>query len=213
MEKNNKVPIAILSCFLIAFVLQGILKISGVFIFEKALDWEIFKIIDSNVFLNIVHSSIITIIIVYCLSFALTSKCYSKKWYHYLLIVVPTIVIVTIRTLILTPMHVEYILDIILYVTIPLIINLTTSKEYILFKKRNLENIVITISVQILLYFCYLGLAYWSSLLNSLIPVIQECPISSVIFLIYFEVYMSLIFLMLTFNTTIKIVNKIVERR
>ena len=213
MEKNNKVPIAILSCFLIAFVLQGILKISGVFIFEKALDWEIFKIIDSNVFLNIVHSSIITIIIVYCLSFALTSKCYSRKWYHYLLIVVPTIVIITIRTLILTPMYVEYILDLILYIIIPIIVNITTDKEYILFKKRSLENIVITISVQILLYFCYLGLAYWSSLLNSLIPVIQECPISSVVFLIYFEVYMSLICLMLTFNTTIKIVNKIVERR
>lgn len=213
MEKNNKVPIAILSCFLIAFVLQGILKISGVFIFEKALDWEIFKIIDSNVFLNIVHSSIITIIIVYCLSFALTSKCYSRKWYHYLLIVVPTIVIVTIRTLILTPMYVEYILDLILYIIIPIIVNITTDKEYILFKKRSLENIVITISVQILLYFCYLGLSFWSNLLNSLIPVIQNCPISSVVFLIYFEVYMSLICLMLTFNTTIKIVNKIVERR
>ena len=47
-KDNSKVPIAILSCFLIAFILQGILKISGVFIFEKALDWEIFKIIDNS---------------------------------------------------------------------------------------------------------------------------------------------------------------------
>lgn len=206
--KNDKVPVAILSCFLIAFILQGVLKISGIFVFEKALSWEIFKVIDSNTFLNIVHSSIITIIIVYCLSLALTSKCYSKKWYHYLLIMIPTVTIVTIRTLVLTPMYLEYIFDIVLYVLVPLIVNFTTDKEYILFNKRNIQNIVITISVQILLYFCYLGLAYWSSLLNSLIPVIQECPVSSVIFLIYFEVYMAIILLMLSFNSTIKFINK-----
>ena len=47
-NKNNKVPIAILSCFLIAFILQGVLKISGILVFEKALNWEIFDIIDTH---------------------------------------------------------------------------------------------------------------------------------------------------------------------
>lgn len=207
-KNNDKVPMAILSCFLIAFILQGILKISGVFVFEKALDWGIFKVIDNSKVLSIAHNSIITIVACYCLSFALTSKYYSRKWYHYLVIFVPSIIITTIRSLILTPMYLEYIFDIIVYILIPIIINLTTDEEHILFNKRNLHNIVITISVQILLYFCYLGLVYWSSLLNSLIPVIQECLVSSTMFLIYFEVYIALILLMLTFNFMIKFINK-----
>ena len=56
---NKKVPLAILCCFLIAFLIQGILKLSGVFIFEKVLDWDIFSIIDSNLWLNILFNSII----------------------------------------------------------------------------------------------------------------------------------------------------------
>ena len=80
--KNHKVPSAILSCFLIAFIIQGVLKLSGIFVFDKALDWDIFKIIDNNKFLYVVYYSILIFIVEYCLSFALTTKCYSKKWYH-----------------------------------------------------------------------------------------------------------------------------------
>lgn len=207
-KTNERVPMAILSCFLIAFILQGILKISGVFVFEKALSWEIFRIIDNNIFLNVLFQCILNVVAVYCLSFALTSRPYSNKWYHYVLIVLPSIIVTTIRTVILTPMYLEYLFDIILYIIIPIVINLTTDKKYILFGKRDLNYIVINISVQILLYFCYLELAYWSSLLNSLVPVIQECLLSSVMFLIYFEFYIALGLLMLTFNITIKNINK-----
>lgn len=207
-KDNSRVLVAILSCFLIAFILQGVLKISGVFIFEKALDWEIFHIIDNNKILNVFFQCILNIIAIYCVSFALTSKPYSNKWYHYIFILLPSIIITTIRTLILTPMYLEYIFDILLYIIIPIVINLTSNKEHILFKKRNFDSIIITISVQILLYFCYLGLCFWSNLLNSLIPVIQNCPLSSTMFLIYFEFYIALIALMLTFNITIKYINK-----
>lgn len=207
-NKNNKVPLAVLSCFLIAFILQGVLKISGVFIFEKALYWEIFTIIDNNLIFYCIYQCLINIIAVYCLSFTLTARPYSNKWYHYLLIMVSSSVITTIRCVYLTPMYLEYIFDIALYIVVPLIVNFTTNKEFTLFKDKSLNSIVITISIQILLYFCYLGLAYWSSLLNSLIPVIQECPIASVMFLIYFEFYIALVLLMLTFNIAINRVNK-----
>jgi hypothetical protein len=70
MEKDNKkVPIAILSCFLIAFILQGILKISGLFVFEKALNLEIFNIIDNSILFQIFYYSLLSFISIYCLSF------------------------------------------------------------------------------------------------------------------------------------------------
>lgn len=201
---NKKVPFAILCCFIIAFLIQGILKLSGVFIFEKALDWEIFEIIDNNVWLNIIYQVFINIIAVYCLSFALTTRAYSKKWYHYILILVSSSTITTIRTLILTPTYLEYIFDIILYIIIPGIINITSEKEVRLFSKVNLSNIITLISIQTLLYFAYLGLSYWSSLLSSFIITSQITLYSSAYFLIFLEVYIGLISLMLTSNILIQ---------
>ena len=98
MEKDNsKVPVAILSCFLIAFILQGILKMCGIFVFEKALNWEIFNIIDSCFWTQVVFYSFIVFIVVYCLSFTMTSRAYTDKWYHYLIIVIPVNIITYIR--------------------------------------------------------------------------------------------------------------------
>lgn len=200
MKKNNKVPMAILSCFLIAFIIQGILKLCGVFVFEKVISWDIFRIINNNTILNIIYQIIINIIAVYCLSFALTTKWYSKKWYHYIIIVLGSSIITTIRTLILTPMCLEYIFDIILYIIIPIIINITSNKNYRLFEKINLTNVVNLISLQILLYFSYLGLTYWSSLLSSFIITSQITLYSSAYFLIFIEVYMGLVLIMLSLN-------------
>lgn len=73
-NKNNKVPIAVLSCFLIAFIIQGILKLCGIFVFEKALDLDIFKLIDNNLWLQIIYYSLIVFATMYCLSFSLTSR-------------------------------------------------------------------------------------------------------------------------------------------
>lgn len=204
MKNNDRVPVAILSCFLIAFVLQGILKISGVFIFEKALDWQVFTLIDTNKFLYIINNFAITTIIVYCLSFTLTSKCYSKKWYHYILICIPTLIVIIIKTFILMPLKIQFICDILLYIIIPLIVYFTTNKQDRLFSENSIFGAVSVISIQILLYFCYLGLCYWSNLLNSLLPIVQTYLSSSTIFLIYFEVYMAQILLMLSCNFMIK---------
>lgn len=204
MEKNNKVPVAILSCFLIAFILQGILKISGIFIFEKALTWQIFELIDNNKFLYIVNYFITVFIVVYCLSFVFTTKWYSKKWYHYVVMAIPTIIVVSIKAFILMSLEMQILTDILLYVIVPLIVYFTTDKKDRMFEKLNIFNIVTIISLQLLCYYCYLGLTYWSVLLNSLIPALQIYTSSSTVFLIFFEVYMAEILMMLSFNFVIK---------
>lgn len=204
MNKNSKVPMAILSCFLIAFIIQGILKLCGILVFEKALDWEIFEVIDNTLWLSIIYYSIINFIAVYCLSFALTTKPYSNKWYHYVFIIIGSFGITTLRMLIKTPMQIEYIYDFIAYILIPIIVNFTTSKNNKICTNNKLNDIILTISMHILLYFFYLGLSYWSNLLNSLIPITQTILYSSTHFLIYFEIYIGLITLMLSLNIMIK---------
>ena len=206
MEKNNnKVPVAILSCFLIAFILQGILKISGVFIFEKALNWEIFKIIDNHKWLQIIYYSLISMISVYSLSFALTSRPYSDKWYHYFIIILSCFMITTLKLTVQYNVTIQIIYDIILYILVPIIINFSTQTKYLAFKTKNLNCIVFTITIQVLLYFCYLGVCYWSSMLNSIIIINQVFLVSSAMFLIFFETYIGMILLMLTLNYFIKL--------
>lgn len=198
-KDNSRVPIAILSCFLIAFILQGVLKISGIFIFEKALDWEVFKIIDTIPLLRISYYSIFCILTTYCLTFSLTNKPYSVKIYHYFILVIGCSLITVCRMLLKTPFFMEFIYDIGLYIIIPLIINLTTNKKY-----KNIKSPIITIALQIMLYFVYLGLSYWSGLLTSLLPLTQIKVASSVQFLIKFELYIGLFTLMLSMNLFIK---------
>ena len=202
---NNRVPLAILCCFFIAFVLQGILKLSGVFIFEKALDWDIFAIIDNTLWLDILFNSIINIIAVYCLSFALTTRPYSNKWYHYVIIALSSVAMITLKLLVDVPVEFQFLIDIYLYIIVPLIINLTTSSEYKAFKNKSFA---ITLTIQIMLYFCYLGLCYWSSLLNSilLIEPTQVCSMTS--FLIFIEVYIGLVVIMLCCNILLSKIKK-----
>ena len=197
MKNNKKVPIAVLSCFLIAFILQGVLKICGVFIFEKALEWDVFNIIDEVLWLNILFNSFINIIAVYCLSFSLSTKAYSKKWYHYAIILVSSVGMMTLKLLVLVPLQWQFLCDIFLYVIVPMIINLTSNREDTIYKNKSF---ILALSIQVLLYFCYLGLAYWSSMLNSLLPIQQEFLGSMDMFLIYFELYIGLILLMLSCN-------------
>lgn len=203
-NKNNKVPVAILSCFLVAFILQGILKLCGVFIFEKALTWQIFDIIENSKFLKILYYSILNIYAVYCFSFVFTTKWYSKKWYHYILIIVPTLIVVITKQCILMPLKLQFLTDILLYIIVPLSVYFTTNKEDRLFKDLNLFNVVTIISLQLLIYFCYLGLTYWSTMLNSLITSLQNFPSASTMFLIYFEVYLAEMLLMLSCNFMIR---------
>lgn len=198
-KDNSKVPIAILSCFLIAFILQGILKISGVFIFEKALNWEIFKIIDNIVLVRIGYYSIFCSMTTYCLTFSLTNKPYSVKIYHYFILIIGCFLITACRMLVVTPFYMEFIYDICLYILIPLSINFTTDKKY-----KNIKSPIITIALQIMLYFVYLGLAYWSNLLASLLPIAQTVLPASVHFLVKFEMYIGLVTLMLSMNLFIK---------
>lgn len=207
-EKNNKVPIAILSCFLIAFILQGVLKISGILVFEKALGWEIFTIIDKYKILQVFYYSMIVSISVYCLSFSLTTKCYSKKWYHYILIILLPILITAFRLYgTYTPQQ-NILIDILLYVAVPFIINMTTTKEDRLFKNNKVFSVISTLTINIAMYFCYLGLTYWSGVLNSLLPINTLWLLSSAQFLIRFEVYIGLIALMLSLNILIKIIKE-----
>ena len=206
-KDNSKVPIAILSCFLIAFILQGILKISGVFIFEKALSWEIFKIIDSCFWAQVIFYSFIVFIVVYCLSFTMTSRAYTDKWYHYLIIIIPVNIITYIRWVRIIDIRLDILFDIILYIIIPFIINLTTQNKYRLFK-RDLFGIILTLSIQIILYFCYLGLKFWSSLLTSILILNTITVPVSTHFLIQIEVYIGLIGAMLSMNMLIKYIKR-----
>ena len=199
LKNNNKVPIAILSCFLIAFILQGALKLGGVLVFEKALDWEIFEVIDGNKFLNICYYSLIVSTTMYCLSFALTTKCYSNKWYHYVLIAGIAITTVTARTLFTLSNKTHIILDLCIYIVVPFVINLTTNSERKLFKNDSF-GIITTLSINILIYLCYLGLGYWSGVLNSLLPINPLWLSSSANFLIQIEVYIGIVVLMLSMN-------------
>lgn len=207
MNKNNsKVPSAILSCFLIAFVIQGILKTNGIFIFEKALDWDIFRIIDSHKILEIIYYTIINAFATYCMSFSFSKKIYSNKWWHYVLIVGVSGLITSLKLLLQYNLEIQFVYDIISYVVIPTIISLTLDKQDRVFNKITLEAIIITISAQIIFYFYYLGLGYWSGLLNSLNPVTQMTLYASTSFLIFFEMYIGL--LMLTPSMSI-LINKI----
>lgn len=202
-KDNDKVPCAILSSFLIAFVLQGILKLSGVFIFEKALDWEIFKIIDNSRFAQIIYYSFIILITTYCLSFSLTKKPYSKKWYHYVILFASCLLVTSIRLCIQITYALNIFLDIFIYILIPLLINLTSSLEDRLLN-NSLSGIILTVSIQISLYFCYLGLGYWSTLLTSILPLDTLWLTSSLNFLTQFEMYIGIVMFMFSMNYLIK---------
>lgn len=207
MKTNKKVPIAILSFFMVAFLIQVVLKLSGVFIFEKALDWQIFGIIDNNLWLAIPYYSLFVLTTIYCLSFVLTGKPYSKKWYHYLIIVVASFGVTIFKLLVTfnarTTLLIDIVVDILIYICIPLLIYFTTPKTERLFGTTNITNVIIVIAIQILLYFCYLGLNFWTGLLNSLIPVNQIFVQSSFALLLQLEVYMALVTLMLSINILI----------
>lgn len=198
----RRVPAAILCCFAIAFVLQGVLKLSGVFIFEKALDWEIFKIIDNHLWLTIIYYSTIVFTTMYCLSFTLRRHAFSKYWWHYVIMLVVSFGTITIEYLIGTVMNtrLSIIFDILFYIITPLIIYFTTPKKDRLFNKHTVTNVTIIIMAQILLYFLYLGLNYWSVVLNSIIPATQYTMSASVVLLVQLEVYIGLVSLMLSIN-------------
>lgn len=209
MDKNNdKVPVAILSCFLIAFILQGVLKISGILIFEKALDWGIFKIIDNNVIYNYIYYSVLMCVAVYCMSFALTDRPYSKKWYHYFIIVICSFGVIAIRTFLTYTITQNILLDIFIYVLVPLAVNFTTDKKNRLFN-NNIFEFVLTMSIQIGIYFLYLGLSFWSNILNSILPIDTMWLLSSAMTLIELEVYFGLIIFMLSMNMLIKKIRRV----
>lgn len=202
-NKNSKVPVAILSCFLIAFILQGVLKLCGVLVFEKALNWDIFNIIDKYKSLQIIYYSIFSFIVIYCLSFSMTAKPYSNKWWHYLIILITSIGLILIREYVAISMQINIVLDVIAYSIVPSIINITMNRRDRLFD-NNTFGVISTLTIHILLYFCYLGLGYWSNMLNSILPVNSLWHSSSRFFLIKLEVYVGLVAFMLTTNETIK---------
>ena len=198
-RENYKVPFAVLSCFLIAFIVQGILKLCGVFVFEKALDWGIFKIIDNTLWLQIIYYSLIMLATTYCLSFAMTNKFYSKKWYHYVILVIGSFGVTTFRLLVPLSYQIHLVLDVLIYIIAPAVINITTSEKNKLLK-NNLFGIVLTISNQIILYFAYLGLCYWSNVLTSLLPIDPVWLPASTNFLVQLEVYTGLISVAISLN-------------
>lgn len=100
--------------------------------------------------------------------------------------------------------QVNIILDIVLYIVIPFIINITSNKNNRWFEQYSVFNIVNTLTINIALYFCYLGLTYWSNLLNSLLPIDSMWLSASTMFLINFEVYIGLVTFMLSMNILIK---------
>lgn len=207
---NKKVPVALFSCFSIAFVLQGVLKMSGVFVFEKCLDWQIFEMIDNSQVSTIIYYSILLFITMYCLTFTFTRHAYSKQWYHYLILFVVSFGVMTIKfltgtaTSIDTTIKIDILYDLLVYVGVPLLIQFTTRKQDRLFQKYNVTRVVFMVMLQIMLYFLYLGLNFWSDLLNSIIPATQHFFYASSTFLIQLEVYIGLFALMFSMNAFIQ---------
>lgn len=211
MEKDNsKVPVAVLSCFLIAFIVQGALKLCGVLVFEKALDWKIFAVIDSHKWLQVVYHSLLNMVCIYCLSFALTRRPYSRKWVHYLIIAGAAFGVTSFRMFANYTMRTNILLDLLIYVVVPFAISITVESSDRLFERNTVFGIVVTLSINIFLYFAYLGLTYWSLLLNSLLPINPMWVVSSTNFLVNFEVYMALIVLMISINV---LINKVKENK
>ena len=202
-QENYKVPFAVLGCFLIAFILQGVLKLCGIFVFEKALEWRVFGIIDNTLWMQIIYYSIIVFMTIWFLSFSLTTKPYSTKWYHYVIIGVVSIANTVIKLFVTISFSGHILFDILMYIIVPVVINITTNKED-KFLDRSLFGIVVTITTQIALYFAYLGLSYWSHLLTSLIPTMPTVYPASTNFLIQLEVYFGLVFTMISLNMLTK---------
>ena len=198
----KRVPIAILCCFTIAFVLQGILKLSGIFVFEKVLNWDIFRIIDENLWLTIIYYSIIVFTTIYCFSFTFSRNLYSKHWWHYVIIYIVSFGTITIEYLadIVMDTRLSIVFDVLFYIVTPLIVYFTTPSKDRLFNNHTVTNVVFIIVAQVLLYFLYLGLNFWSGVLNSIIPVTQYYVPASAMLLIQLEVYIGLISLMLSIN-------------
>lgn len=207
MKKNTNVPIAILSCFLIAFIIQGILKLCGVFIFEKALHWGIFKIIDNNVWLQVIYYSIIVFVTMYCLSFILTDRPYSQKLWQYLVLIIFAFSVTTFRILGTYSAMLNIFLDIVIYILVPFFITITTNVKYRMFE-NSLFGVVTTLSINIFMYFGYLGLNFWSNILNSLLPINTIWLPASTNLLIQLEVYIGLITLMLSMNGLVRYVKR-----
>lgn len=212
MNKNNrKVPIAILGCFLIAFIIQGVLKFCGILVFEKALDWEIFSIIDNSKTLQCIIYPIFVCLTIYCLSFALTTKPYSTKWFHYVLIVIFGYASTIYKLLIIDyPYKLDIMIDVIIYIILPFVINITNSNDKKLFK-NNIYGIITSLSMHILMYCAYLGLSYWSGLLTSLLPIKPVYLSSSTHFLIRLEIYIGLITFMLSMNSLINYIKEVIN--
>lgn len=202
-KDNSKVPVAVLSCFLIAFILQGSLKLGGILVFEKALDWQIFSIIDNCKWLQVIYYSLISLIAVYCLSFALTAKPYSNKWYHYVLMILIVAGITAFRIYGKYSTQQNLLMDIILYIALPFTINITSDSKNRIFDKLNIFNIAIILTINIALYYCYLGITYWSNITASLLPLTTVWVGSSTMFLINFEIYIGLIVFMISMNILI----------
>ena len=139
----------------------------------------------------------------YCLSFSLTSRPYSKKWFHYVILTISSIGITILRLLVSLSYIVQIVIDLFIYIVVPIVINLTSSNEDRLLKK-NVFNVVLTITIQCGLYFCYLGLTYWSCLLNSMLITTPLFVTASRQFLVRLEVYLGLFAFMLGMNLTIK---------
>ena len=198
----KRVPIAILCCFTIAFVLQGILKLSGIFVFEKALDWDIFKIIDNHLWLTIIYYSMIVFTTIYCFSFTFGRHLYSKCWWHYVIIFVVSFGTITIEYLTNTVMDTKLsiVIDALFYVIVPLVVFFTMPRDDRLFDKYTVTNVVVIITAQILMYFLYLGLNYWSAILNSILPVTQYLVSASANLLVQIEVYIGLVSIMFAIN-------------
>lgn len=206
-KDNRKVPVAVLSCFLIAFILQGILKLCGVLVFEKALGWGIFNIIDRYKWLQIIYYSLFVTIVIYCLSFCMTSKPYSKKWYHYIIIVLTAVSVTTLREFVKLSIRLDILVDILAYIITPFIINITTNSDERLCK-NDLFGIVTTLTLNIVFYLCHLGLQYWSAILNSIFPQHSMWLGSSSNLLIQLEVYIGLACIMLTTNELVKSIRR-----
>jgi|GEM_PF-5130821 len=202
--QKHKVATAFLVCFLTAFTSLYLLKIIGVPIVNEAvLNSGFFRFIDERKWLLVIYFCVLNLIGAYCLCFAMNDKPYSKVWWHYLVIVVPTILVTLGRIYLMPISQMDIVYDIILYIILPIFFAFFINKN-----NHNIKNKVILLLFTLILYFYFIGTTWWSAILNGYIYCENAPPAISSTFLIFLEVYIGLGLLVAAMNYFIKYKNE-----
>lgn len=202
--QKHKVAMSVFCCFLVAFVTLYAIKIFGVFLFGDLIAWSIWETIDSIKWLSIIYYCFWSILCTYLFVFTLNDKPYSKTWWHYIFIVIIPILCVLGRTYFIPFTQMEFLYDIIQFILTPLLFWFILQKGY----KENILYKFAIIILNIIMYFYYLGVKYYSRTVNQLTTLAFTQTTASAHFLINMEIYFGIMLLMILSNLTINYIKE-----